>query len=352
MRCSDSVSAGSRKSQSDSYQSGTTSRGSHVQAGGNVNLIATGAGKDSNILIQGSDITAGKDATLIADNQIKLQASQDTQSDRSTHSSSSASVGVAVSQSGVGITASASRGKGHANSDDVSYNNTHIAAGNSVTLQSGGDTSLKGAVVSGKQVIAEVGGDLKIESLQDSSRFEGRQQSSGGSITVSPAGVPTGGGLNAGRSKIDSHYQSVTEQSGIKTGEGGFQVSVKGDTHLIGGVIASTQTAVEQGKNRFSTAGALTTSDLHNEASYEGQAVGVNVNAGQQAETAGQMGRSGQGRDRGAPLVRLPHGGAPAGVQQEHRAAHLPAQGLAGANAPRGFQTPHPVIALGGEGAE
>ncbi len=296
-----SVSVGSSKSQSDSYQSGTSSRGSHVQAGGNVNLVATGAGKDSNILIQGSDITAGKGATLIADNQIKLQASQDTQSDRSTNSSSNASLGAAISQSGVGITASASRGKGHANSDDVRYNNTHVAAGNSVTLQSGGDTSLKGAVVSGKQVIAEVGGDLKIESLQDSSRFEGRQQSSGGSITVSPAGVPTGGGLNAGRSKIDSHYQSVTEQSGIKTGEGGFQVSVKGDTDLIGGVIASTQTAVEQGKNRFHTGGMLTTSDLHNEASYEGQALGVNVNAGQQAGKFGvNGGGAGVGRDSGS----------------------------------------------------
>lgn len=276
-----SISVGSSKSQSDSYQSATSSRGSNVQAGGNVNLVATGAGKDSNILIQGSDITAGNDATLMADNQINLLASQDTHSDRSTNSSSSGSIGVSVGAN-TGITASVSKGKGHANSDDISHNNTHIAAGNSVTLQSGGDTHLQGAVVSGKQVIAEVGGDLNIESLQDSSRFEGRQQSSGGSITLSPAGVPTGGGLNAGRSKIDSHYQSVTEQSGIQAGDGGFQVSVKGNTDLQGAVIASTQTAVERGKNRFSTGGELTTSDLHNHAHYEGQAIGVNVNTGQQ----------------------------------------------------------------------
>ena len=73
-------------------------------------------------------------------------------------------------------------------------------------------TRLKGAVVSGKQVIADVGGDLKIESLQDSSRFEGKQQSSGGSITLSPAGVPIGGRINAGQSKVNSNYQSVIEQ--------------------------------------------------------------------------------------------------------------------------------------------
>ncbi len=137
-------------------------------------------------------------------------------------------------------------------------------------------------MVSGKQVIADVGGDLKIESLQDSSRFEGKQQSSGGSITLSPAGVPIGGSINAGQSKVNSHYQSVTEQSGIQAGDGGFQVSVKGDTDLKGGVIASTQAAVDQDKNRFSTGGTLTTSDLHNSAHYEGQAIGVNVNTGQQ----------------------------------------------------------------------
>ena len=217
----------------------------------------------------------------MADNQINLLASQDSHSDRSTNSSSSGSIGVSVGAN-TGITASVSQGKGHANGDDVSYNNTHIAAGNTVTLQSGGDTQLKGAVVSGKQVIADVGGDLKIESLQDSSRFEGKQQSSGGSITLSPAGVPIGGGLNAGQSKVNSNYQSVTEQSGIQAGDGGFQVSVKGDTDLKGGVIASTQAAVDQDKNRFSTGGTLTTSDLHNSAHYEGQAIGVNVNTGQQ----------------------------------------------------------------------
>ena len=30
------------------------------------------------------------------------------------------------------------------------------------------------------------------------------------------------------------------------------------------------------------------------------------------------------------PVVRVPHGRAPAGVQQEHRAARLPVEGLAG----------------------
>ena len=229
-----------------------------------------------------------------------LQAAQNTASLSGNSSSSSGSIGVSVGAQ-TGITVSASKGRGNQAGDDLTHTNTHIAAGNSVTLQSGGDTHLKGAVVSGKQVVADVGGDLKLESLQDSSSYASRNQTAGGSLTISPAGVPIGGGLNAGQSKVNSNYQSVTEQSGIQAGDGGFQVSVKGDTDLKGAVIASNQTAVEQGKNRFNTEGALTTSDLHNQASYEGQAVGVNASVGNDAGKFGVKGvGAGVGQDSGS----------------------------------------------------
>jgi hypothetical protein len=97
---------------------------------------------------------------------------------------------VAISQSGFGITASASKGKGHANSDEVSYSNTHVSAGNVVTIDSGGDANLRGTVVSGKQVVADVGGDLNLQSLQDSSSFDGKQQNIGGSVTIGRASPP------------------------------------------------------------------------------------------------------------------------------------------------------------------
>ena len=50
--------------------------------------------------------------------------------------------------------------------------------------QSGGDTTLKGTVVAGKKVAADVGGNLNIESLQDSSVYASKDQSIGGSVTV------------------------------------------------------------------------------------------------------------------------------------------------------------------------
>ena len=48
-----------------------------------------------------------------------------------------------------------------------------------------------------------VGGDLNLQSLQDSSSYTSRNQSSGGSLTLSPAGVPIGGSISASHSKVN-----------------------------------------------------------------------------------------------------------------------------------------------------
>jgi len=59
------------------------------------------------------------------------------------------------------------------------------------------------------------------------------------------------GNVNFAKSNIYSSYASVTEQSGLKAGDGGFTVNVKGDTDLKGGAITSTQAAIDQNKNSF-----------------------------------------------------------------------------------------------------
>ena len=300
-----SITAGSSKSGSKSTTTYDTAAGSTVAAGGDVRISATGAGQDSDITVRGSSISTGGNTHLKADGDIKLLAAENTVETKHSSSNSSAGVGVAISvgQGGasMGITANASRGKGKGEGRDVTWTNSLVSAGERLTLESGADTNLKGAVVSGKQVVADVGGDLNIESRQDSSSYASRNQTVGGSLTISPAGVPIGGGLNAGQSKVNSNYQSVTEQSGIQAGDGGFQVSVKGDTDLKGAVIASNQTAIDQDKNRFSTEGALTTSDLHNSAHYEGQAVGVNASVGNDAGKFGVKGvGAGVGQDSGS----------------------------------------------------
>jgi hypothetical protein len=93
---------------------------------------------------------------------------------------------------GSGATASASRGRGNADGEDVTFSNTRVEAGNTLALQSGGDTTLRGAVARARQVTADILGNLDIESLQDTSVFASRQSSVGASARVIPMDTSSG----------------------------------------------------------------------------------------------------------------------------------------------------------------
>jgi filamentous hemagglutinin len=171
-----------------------------------------------------------------------------------------------------------SLGRGHANGDDTWYTNSQIKAGETVTLKSGNDTTIVGGVVQGKTVVADIKGDLLIASLQDSSSYDSRQQNIGGSATLGPGGGQVN--VNYSRERMNSNYQSVTEQSGIKAGDGGFQVNVGGNTSLDGAVIASTQTAIDEKKNSFTTGGSLTITDIENKAEYRADSINLGGGVG------------------------------------------------------------------------
>src|SRR5450830_1768147 len=273
------ISMGASSNQSNTVQNSTTSAGSTVAAGGNTNISATGAGKDSNLNIVGSEVN-GKNVNLKADNQINLIGQRNSNEEHSRNKGSSASIGFSFGSSGwrVNASASGSRGKGDGSDSDVT--NTHINASNQLAMNSGGDTNIKGATASGKQVTANVGtngnGSLNIESLQDTSQYKSQQQSLGGSISV---GTGFSGSINASRSKVDGNYQSVTEQSGILAGDDGFKVTVNGNTDLKGAKIASTDKAVADNKNSFTTA-SLTTSDIQNKSDYKAESQSFSAGGG------------------------------------------------------------------------
>ncbi len=316
-----SISLGSSRSQSNQSSSAETARGSNVSAGGDVNITASGAGKDSgynsdynsDITIQGSTVQAGGTTRLSAEDEVRLLAAANTRTESNSQSSRSGSIGVTAQLGAggaqMGVTASASRGAGQGAGSGTTYTHTQVG-GQSVQMESGGDTTLKGAVVSANQVSANVGGNLHIETLQDQSQYRDRSRSAGGSVTIGPA---SGGSLNLGQTRINSTYQSATEQSGIRAADGGFQVQVDGQTTLVGGAITSTQAAIDNQHNAFTTAGqsaqealasgALTLTDLNNHANYSANSVSVGLGAG-----AAQPGQSasaalsgvGIGRDSGS----------------------------------------------------
>jgi hypothetical protein len=310
-----SLSLGSARSQSNSSATSATSAGSELAAGGNITLAATGGGKDSNLLISGSQVRGDINTTLQADNQITLKAGENTASLASSNTSRSGAIGLTFSTQGISADLSASRARGNSDGSDISYSNTQVAAGNNLTITSGGSTTLSGANIAANSVKADIGktfgGDLIIESLQDKSIFAEKSKSSGGSITIGPGGVPTGASISSGRTNINSNFQSVSQQSGIQAGDGGFQVNVAGNTTLKGGVITSTQTAVDNKLNSFNTGtrdangnlaagtGKLTITDIQNTASYSAKS--SNFSAGFSV---------GEVKDKEGNTVRNPDGSA------------------------------------------
>ena len=89
--------------------------------------------------------------------------------------------------------------------------------------------------------------------------------------------------MGASRSNLNSNFASVNEQSGFRAGDAGFAVNVTGNTTLTGGVITSTQTAVDNNANSFTTGGTLSITDVQNTASFSGQggSIGISVGVGQ-----------------------------------------------------------------------
>ena len=284
------ITYGQQKSESRTHTEGKTAAKSQVNAGGKVNIVATGAGKASNITIQGSDVSGKQGTFLEADNDINITAAEQTHKERSTNKSSGFNAGVAMKVSNgaaVGATLGGNYGKGYGNGDETTYVASHVGDSQSKTvIQAGGDTNIIGSQVKGKRVEVNAQ-NLNIESLQDTATYKGKQMNGSGSVTVG-YGVSAGGSFN--KSNVNADHASVNEQAGIYAGDEGYDINVN-HTDLKGGLITSTQKAEDEGKNRFST-GTITHSDIENHSNYSGSSFGVSGSVAANFDTP--FGKEGQ----------------------------------------------------------
>ena len=284
------ITYGQQKSESSTHTEGKTAAKSQVNAGGKVNIVATGAGKASNITIQGSDVSGKQGTFLEADNDINITAAEQTHKERSTNKSSGFNAGVAMKVSNgtaVGATLGGNYGKGYGNGDETTYVASHVGDSQSKTvIQAGGDANLIGSQVKGKRVEVNAQ-NLNIESLQDTATYKGKQMNGSGSVTVG-YGASVGGSFN--KSNIHADHASVNEQAGIYAGDEGYDINVN-HTDLKGGLITSTQKAEDEGKNRFST-GTITHSDIENHSNYSGSSFGVSGSVAANFDTP--FGKEGQ----------------------------------------------------------
>ena len=289
-------------------RSGQTNRRTEAEAGqiigkGQTTLTASGGGERSNINITGSDIVGNAATALIADNRITLRSAEQHGSGQDENKSSGWNAGVAV-QIGdgisLGITAGGNLGKGKGQGESTTHRHTHVGstAGKTI-IRSGGDTTLKGAQLIGKGVQADTR-NLHIESVQDSETYQGKQQNGNVQVTVG-YGLSAGGSYS--QSKVKADHASVTGQSGIYAGEDGYQIKVRDNTDLKGGIITSSQSAEDKGKNLFQTV-TLTHSDIQNHSRYEGKSFGIggsfDLNGGWDGTVTDKQGRP---ADRISPAI-------------------------------------------------
>ncbi|MEP9017677.1 contact-dependent inhibition toxin CdiA, partial [Enterobacter roggenkampii] len=283
-----SIGGQSSKSTSHSEQDKTT--GSTLNAGGNLAITATGQGNAANsgdITVAGSQLKAGKDLTLNAAQDINLTSAADTNKLTGSNSSKGGSIGIGITAgpNGAGITVSASvnAARGSEKGNGTSWNETTLDAGQNVNLTSGRDTVLKGAQVNGDKVTADVGRDLTLSSLQDSDKYNSKQQSMNAGASYTWGAGSGSGSFNISRDKMKSNYDSVQEQTGIFAGKGGFDINVGNHTQLDGAVIAS---RADADKNRLET-GTLGFTDINNKAEYKVEHQGVGFSSG--AGVAGNL---------------------------------------------------------------
>lgn len=267
------VSLGTTKSKSESNSTTTVANASEVKAGGDVNVTSTK--KDINIT--GSNVE-GKDVTLNAKENLNIIASENTNNTEQSSKSSSASVGASLELGkGPSYSISGSMSKGEVSANGTTYNESTVTANKDLSFASGNDTNIKGGMLSGEKVTGNVGGDLNIESKQDSNSYKETNKSVGVSIGLGSNKAVSG---SASVGKIDSNYKSVTDQSGVYAGEDGFDIRVETNTDLKGGIISSTADA---DKNKLST-GTLTFEDIQNKADYKAGGAGIKVNKNNDAD--------------------------------------------------------------------
>ncbi|WP_099561494.1 hemagglutinin repeat-containing protein [Stenotrophomonas maltophilia] len=241
--------------------------GSTIRSQGDVSIVATAG----DLSIIGSQVK-GDNVALAARDNITLRSEAEDHTQSSKNKSGSGEIGFSIgAQTGWYVSASTAKGKGSGNG--TTHVETVVDADRNLTVISGKDTTLQGAQLSGDKVVASIGGNLSIISEQDTDDYASKRTQAGGTFVYG-----SGGSVNIGQQKVESHLRSVQEQSGIVAGNGGFDITVGGNTHLEGGVIGSTADA---SKNRLDT-GSLTVVDIENEsrAKTSGGGIGTGMSSG------------------------------------------------------------------------
>ena len=256
-----SVGIGSSSFKAENHAKSTEAMASILIANENVKVQAK-----SDISMKGSQASSHT-IFFHAGGGIMLDAAEDRSTTDIVHSSKSSQLGMNFMPTGNSVFAENSKSTGTEAEIITTHTGSQLTAEEKISMESGKDTALRGSRVSAGQVSVQAGGNLSIESLQDTDTYRSQSHNTGSSFSTGTSRATAHHGKwMTGKSEenTDSHYESVTEQAGIHAGANGYDIIVKGNTNLTGGLIDST---AAKEKNNLTT-GTLSWSDVQNKAGY------------------------------------------------------------------------------------
>jgi filamentous hemagglutinin len=263
------LSLGYSSSHSEADSNGSYAHVGVMQAGRDLEMTS-----GADLGIQGTQIAAGRFLVAEAAGALTIQSALSHIHQSSESESRNASIGVSagIGLQGFSVSGSVSAGFQNADSETTAVTNSNalLSAGGTVTIKSGKDTTVAGAKVEGAQVVADVGGDLKVESRQDTIHSESSKRGASLSLGVGLGAAPLqneSGGFNTGMldqaaNGVKGSYENGvgdkqktgtlglvygegsrdrawTEQQTSIVGTNGVDLKVGGNTHLKGSVINS-----------------------------------------------------------------------------------------------------------------
>ena len=221
--------------------------------------------------IKGSQVT-GENVTLEAKKNIAISAAENSNTTKENTRSSGASIGASLGVGGLqGVSASYGKASDHVKENETAYEKSRVTANKDLIFSSVKNTTITGSEMAGGKVTGYVGGNLSIKTKQDEKTYEEKNSSTGLAVNYSMKNGKTSVSGGISKDNIHSNYESATDQAGIRAGGEGFDISVKDNADLKGGVIDS---AASKDKNTLTT-GTLSWEDKENRANYSSKGIGV-----------------------------------------------------------------------------
>ncbi|MCU9532218.1 hemagglutinin repeat-containing protein, partial [Pseudomonas mosselii] len=177
----------------------------------------------------------GRDIDIAAVNDINIRSAQNDSNSQNTRHNGGGEAGLAFGEGKVGFYASVDIGKGDLKREAEQQQQAFLYAGDQLKFSSGKDTTIAGAQMRGDEVIGRVGGDLKVASVADTGKVEGKEFDLSATVSVG-VGASVSGSVGYGQTTGKTNW--VQDQTRITAGNK-VDIRTEHHTQLDGALIAA-----------------------------------------------------------------------------------------------------------------